>query len=340
MIHKRLAIKRITISLAEMLVAAAAIASFLYIENEPHEAVLPDRIDCLMELKAYDDTTKGLITGYNYHLLKQYARQTGKEVDIRLTTREEFALDSLRYGLANLVIIPFEDSLDIEKAQVSIPVDSLTFWVVEDHQKDWLEDINAWIDAYHNSEEYGSVREKFLKTYDPFRRRSGQQFISPYDDIVKACADSIHWDWRLLSAIIYQESHFRIDARSRRGASGLMQMMPATAKRMGVTSLLDPEQSIRAGASYIRTIEKHFRDIADPKERKKFTLAGYNAGESRIRECLEFAKGDGLEIKTWEDMVDAILLIRETGYFNGSETIAYVDRVMLLYQEFCRICPE
>lgn len=80
----------------------------------------------------------------------------------------------------------------------------------------------------------------------------------------------------LIYAQMHQESSFKLKARSHKGASGLMQLMPATARRFGVTSIYDPKQNIEAGVKYMRWLLNTFRgDVV-------LALAGYNAGEGAV----------------------------------------------------------
>ena len=80
----------------------------------------------------------------------------------------------------------------------------------------------------------------------------------------------------LIYAQMHQESSFKIKATSHKGASGLMQLMPATARRFGVTRIYDPQQNIDAGVKYMRWLLDHFnQDVV-------LALAGYNAGEGAV----------------------------------------------------------
>ena len=80
----------------------------------------------------------------------------------------------------------------------------------------------------------------------------------------------------LLYSIMHQESTFKPYALSNKGARGLMQLMPGTARRFGVTSIFDPRQNIEGGARYVRFLLDQFKgDVA-------LTLAGYNAGEGAV----------------------------------------------------------
>jgi hypothetical protein len=80
----------------------------------------------------------------------------------------------------------------------------------------------------------------------------------------------------LLYAIMHQESTFKARAMSNKGARGLMQLMPGTAARFGVTSIWDPKQNIEGGTRYVRfLLDKFDGDV-------KLALAGYNAGEGAV----------------------------------------------------------
>lgn len=80
----------------------------------------------------------------------------------------------------------------------------------------------------------------------------------------------------LIYAQMHQESAFKIKATSHKGASGLMQLMPATARRLGVTNIYDPRQNIEGGVKYMRMLLDMFgQDVT-------LALAGYNAGEGAV----------------------------------------------------------
>ncbi|WP_371186534.1 lytic transglycosylase domain-containing protein [Thalassotalea maritima] len=109
-------------------------------------------------------------------------------------------------------------------------------------------------------------------------------------------------DVALVRAIIHAESHFKEDAISRVGALGLMQLMPETAKELGVTNALDAEQNIAGGVKHLaKLLQKYQGNIA-------LTAAAYNAGEGTI------AKYNGIP--------------------PFAETLAYISRVEILRQRY------
>lgn len=106
----------------------------------------------------------------------------------------------------------------------------------------------------------------------PRRRRTPVD----YDDIVSRHAARTGLDPNLIHAVIGQESRGNPRAISSKGARGPMQLMPATARRFGVTDPHDPEQAIRAGTSYLKFLNDRYKGNVD------LTLAGYNAGEGAV----------------------------------------------------------
>jgi soluble lytic murein transglycosylase-like protein len=97
-----------------------------------------------------------------------------------------------------------------------------------------------------------------------------------YDQLVHQSATRHGVDPNLIFAVMRQESGFKTRAVSYKGASGLMQLMPATARRFGVTNIFDPAQNIDAGAKYLRWLLNTFDGDV------KLALAGYNAGENAV----------------------------------------------------------
>jgi soluble lytic murein transglycosylase-like protein len=97
-----------------------------------------------------------------------------------------------------------------------------------------------------------------------------------YDNHIVEASRKYRIDPLLIYAQMHQESSFKLKATSHKGASGLMQLMPATARRFGVTSIYDPKQNIDAGVRYMRWLLDHFnQDVV-------LALAGYNAGEGAV----------------------------------------------------------
>ena len=105
--------------------------------------------------------------------------------------------------------------------------------------------------------------------------------ISVYDELIRSVSEEEGYDWRLMSAIAYHESRFSPDIVSKRGAAGLMQIMPAVARQFNVTGdrLLDPETNVRLAAQVLSKIDAglRFAPGTPDDDRMSIILAAYNA---------------------------------------------------------------
>lgn len=185
---------------------------------------------------------------------------------------------------------------------------------------------------------------------------STHRIISRYGQSIKEYASQYGFDWRLILAIMKQESGFEADAESQRGASGLMQVMPVTQKE--VADRLDIESSnyaasnIRIGVYYLRTLHEMFRG-ANEADRLKLTLASYNAGLGRILDAQEIAAYLGDNPVRWQAVRESLPLLSRrfaslhqhvwadehphNGHFGGAkQTVAYVDSVIAHYETYLR----
>lgn len=97
-----------------------------------------------------------------------------------------------------------------------------------------------------------------------------------FDHIIRQASQSYGVAEGLIKAVMHTESGFKVNARSPVGAQGLMQLMPATARRFNVSNAYDPYQNIMAGAKYLSWLLKRF------KGNTSLALAGYNAGEGNV----------------------------------------------------------
>ena len=164
--------------------------------------------------------------------------------------------------------------------------------------------------------------------------------ISRYDDLFRKYAAEIGWDWRLLASLAYAESNFNPDVVSWAGARGLMQLMPRTARAMGMPpgKEADPEESIKAATIYIGRLDKSFAGIEDKDERINFILASYNAGEGHVKDAVALARKYGADPARWKGNVEKYLKLKSheryfndevcrNGYFRGEETCRFVSDI-------------
>ena len=312
-------------------------------------------ITCVIDLGDEMYAGHGLETGMNYELLSRFAEDNRCSIRILTPSKGEDYIDSLKQGKVDIVITHAHDlNEDRDSVEVSRVMNSCSEWVVSKDSDAKLMQINLWISHIAESPDYQSLQKRFSTYGNPVRKAENgviSNTISPYDSLLKKYAAELGWDWRMLAAVVYQESKFSINSRSHRGASGLMQVMPSTAAYYGIDDLLNPEKNLMAGTSHLRRLQRMFEDTGmDDIEKVKFTLAAYNAGEGRIADCRRFAEAKAVDSNSWDQIVSIIPLMREEsileeesvklGKFQGHETIAYVENIMTLYNAFCTICPS
>lgn len=100
--------------------------------------------------------------------------------------------------------------------------------------------------------------------------------IKQYDSLIKRVADESALDSALVKAVVHVESGFNSKATSHKGAMGLMQLMPGTARRFGVRNAYHPEENVKGGARYLRLLLDRYSGNL------RLALAAYNAGEGAV----------------------------------------------------------
>lgn len=191
-------------------------------------------------------------------------------------------------------------------------------------------------------------------TVDSVLDRGTSSIITHYGPTIRKYSERYGFDWRLILAVMKQESRFSTEAESHRGATGLMQIMPVTslqvAKSLSIDDMSHPQNNIRGGIYYLRRLYLAFEG-ANEADRLKLTLAAYNAGLGRVNDAQELAVYLKDNPRTWQAVRDALPLLSKrfytlhktvwgqskpkTGWFgNARETVNYVDSVMDYYDEY------
>ena len=224
---------------------------------------------------------------------------------------------------------------------LAVSYDQRASWAVRRDCPELAEAANAWHKQNQTSPEYTASMKRYFEVSKaiPYAAilslKDGK--ISHYDNLFRKYSKEIGWDWRLLAALAYTESNFDTTVVSWAGAQGLMQLMPYTAKAMGVPpgKELNPEESIKAAVKYIGVTEKSLRMVPDDKERVNFVLGAYNAGVGHIYDAMALAEKYGKDKYVWFDNVEKYILLKSNeeyfndpvckyGYFRGGETYTFV----------------
>lgn len=179
--------------------------------------------------------------------------------------------------------------------------------------------------------------------------------ISVYDDMMQRIGEEEGQDWRLMSAIAYNESRFMAHVVSKRGAVGLMQVTPIVGRQFNVDKehLSDPETNIRLATKLLRKIDATLKMSSSTPEndRMSIILACYNGGIGHVSDARRLAKSNGENPNSWEvvarylqQKADPAVYESELvkyGKFTGSrQTEAYVREVMKRYDVYCKMTSQ
>ncbi len=224
-------------------------------------------------------------------------------------------------------------------------------WATRRNSPVLLQEVNAWLGerkARFIPELYAkyflSPRNTFYRSNSPFSSLVGNR-ISVYDEIIKESASELGWDWRLLAALVYKESGFDTSATSYAGAEGLLQLMPVTLQRFGVTDPNDPLQSLQGGVRYLLYLDKFWRErIPDTNDRIKFILASYNIGQGHVEDAWRLTMKYGKNTRSWTDVSIFLNLksdpdyyrdpLVKSGFAKGHIAVNYVRDVLGLYNSY------
>jgi len=257
---------------------------------------------------------------FQQQLIEKYADDFNLDVTFKTAS---WSLDSLTTGAADLMICS-EDDTDIPDGVVcSRPFADGTSWALRSTETDGLRRINRWITELTASERFNRMQKRYLSG-KPVNLTS----ISQYDNLLRANADSIGWDWRLLAAVVYHESRFHNDATSNKGARGLMQIRSS---RYTEEELANPARNLNVGSRYLKRLQGMFPG-ADPTESIKFSLAAYNYGESKVSHLITRADSLGRDASRWDKVAT---LLPE-----GHHTVSYVNNVLDTYRYYSRVYPK
>ena len=224
-------------------------------------------------------------------------------------------------------------------------------WAVRVDDKQLINALNGFIKSEYRSADYNVLLAKYFegpytpkaKDYTLTRLTS----LSPFDAMTQTYAKKYGFDWRLITAMMFQESRFNPDAASDAGAEGLMQLIPETAELMGVShNPNNPETNINAGVRYLSYLRDKFEDSILLQDRIWFTLASYNAGYGRVKKAREMAEDMGLDKNRWFDNVELAMMAMAKPFKRDGQsvrlcrcgqTVVYVREIRTRYYNYVRL---
>jgi membrane-bound lytic murein transglycosylase F len=176
--------------------------------------------------------------------------------------------------------------------------------------------------------------------YNPEWQFQSIGIISPYDDMIKAVAESMDLDWLMLTAMVAQESSFNPYSKSWAGAVGLMQIMPQFVE-VPYEDLYDPLTNIQVGAQILKNHLEHYAYL-DSTNQWSFALATYNVGLGHMADARRLAIDRNRNPNDWEDVSDALLKLMQRRYYTdarfgfarGIEPVRYVEEILNRYRTY------
>jgi membrane-bound lytic murein transglycosylase F len=224
-------------------------------------------------------------------------------------------------------------------------------WAMRNTSTEMLQVVNTWLlekkkrfipDLY--TKYFLNSKNQHFRTTSVYSSLGGNR-ISVYDELIQENAKTLGWDWRLLAAVVYKESAFDTTALSYAGAQGLLQLMPVTLERFGVTNPNDPVESLRGGVKYLQYLDKFWLErVPETNERIKFILASYNIGQGHVEDAWRLTLKYRKNTQSWQEVANFLNLksdpkyyrdpVVKSGYAKGHIAVNYVRDVLGLFQSY------
>ena len=224
-------------------------------------------------------------------------------------------------------------------------------WAMRSSSPELLQAVNNWLVEKKevfiprtHARYFLDSKNQYARSTSTFSSLGGDR-ISVYDEIIQENAQTLGWDWRLLAALVYKESRFDTTALSYAGAQGLLQLMPVTVERFGVTNPNDPEESLKGGVKYLQYLDKFWMErVPETNERIKFILASYTIGQGHVEDAWRLTLKYRKNTQSWQEVSNFLGLksdpkyyrdaVVKSGYAKGHIAVKYVRDVLALFQSY------
>lgn len=225
-------------------------------------------------------------------------------------------------------------------------------WAIRKNSPQLLGELNRWIGDKKNGSLFNRMYKKYFIDRQGYKERAASEYLThetgklcPYDPLLKQYSAALSWDWRLLASQAFQESRFKPDAKSWAGATGLLQLMPATAEEFGVQNSRDPEDNVRGAVKFLKWLTDYWtKRIKNEEERLKFILASYNTGAGHVEDAQRLAEKYGGNPTVWDDVAYWLLQkskvqysadpVVKYGFCRGIEPVTYVSLILERFEHY------
>lgn len=221
--------------------------------------------------------------------------------------------------------------------EVAVNTSGRIAWAVRKNNPKLLATLNDFMRSHRTGTKLGNVL--FRRYYEDTRwiknplSETAQEKLEKYHALFKKYADEYDFDWLLIAALAFQESGLNPKKKSHRGAVGLMQIRPSTAKdkHVRINDIYKLENNVHAGVKYLAFLRDRYFSSPEIEEGASihFSLAAYNAGPAKVRKMRERAEKMGLDPNVWFRNVE-----RAAQQIVGSETTRYVANVYKYYLSY------
>jgi membrane-bound lytic murein transglycosylase F len=224
-------------------------------------------------------------------------------------------------------------------------------WLLNTTSTDLLDAANGFLRQARSS---GFVRQLVLNEFGSWsspRQKAAlptpEGSLSPYDELLQWVGQRYQIDWRLLAALMYEESQFDPEAVGPGGSAGLFQFMPATWRELGVEDPHHPEEAAEAGARYLRQLMGEFDELLLP-DQVAMAIASYNVGPRHVFDARRLARDLGFDPDRWLDSVETAMLLLDdperardfpAGVCRCRRAVGYTRRILRRYAAYAEQFP-
>jgi membrane-bound lytic murein transglycosylase F len=291
--------------------------------------------------------------GTSYEERLRELKQEG--LDVRIVLHEDVLTEALIEAVADRKIdITIADSNVVflnrryyPDIRIAFPVEIPQFlgWAVAKRERALLRKINKFFKKIKDDGTFENIYNRYYANVESFDRLDIKRFqermktrLPRYEKAIKEASDLYGFDWRLIAALIYQESQFNPWAKSFSGVKGLMQLTLPTAEDMGIENRINPRESIMGGVRYFRELHDLYDKATEP-DRTRIALAAYNVGKAHVLDARRIASRRNLDPNKWSSLEKTLPLLSEPryykkshfGYCRGREPVIHVQNILTYY---------
>jgi membrane-bound lytic murein transglycosylase F len=228
------------------------------------------------------------------------------------------------------------------KAAFPISKEQPLAWIINPKLKKLRKKLSLWLNKIKKNGQFKQLEKRYYYTGDVnfdyvdikvFIRRIETR-LPQFRELFDKYGRQYHIPWTLLAAKAYQESHWNPEATSITGVRGIMMLTNTTARQLGISDRLDPEESIRGGAKYLRQLLDRVPESYPETDRLNVAMAAYNVGMGHIYDARRLARELGLNPDRWSTLEKVLPLLKQKkyyatlkyGYARGREPVRYVSQ--------------